>query len=204
MKIDLPAHRQALRFLLGHWLHFILLGIFGVVGITSLHELAHAVAVWLQGGEVLEFVVLGDEEAWGHVRYQFPEGVAYSSRLISLAPAIAALAALTLGWLLALVGPRKDGHIARAVFFWLCLMPVGELGFMGLGYFTVGARCDLLYAFGPISWPLRMAGLALGCVVVALLYALQRRLFDELRLDQGAFALLGVMAVAGLCGVLLI
>ncbi len=199
-----PVHRQAQRFLLGHWLHILLLGIFGAVGITSLHELAHAAAVWLQGGELLEFVVLGDEEAWGHVRYSFPEGVGYSDRLISAAPALAALGALMLGVAGAMVRPERDGQLARALFFWLCLMPAGELGFMGLGYFTVGARCDLYYALGPISWPVRLAGLALGCSLVALLYALQRRLFDELALGQGAFALLGVTAVAMLCGVLLI
>ncbi len=198
------APRQALRFLLGHWLHFLLLAIFGVVGITSLHELAHAGAVWLQGGDLLEFVVLGDEEAWGHVRYQFPQGAAYSARLISAAPAIAALGAMMTGVVASMLGPERDGHIAKAVWFWLCLMPAGELGFMGLGYFTVGARCDLLSAFGPITWPLRLAGLAMACSVVALLFGLQRRLFDQLALSQGAFALLGALALLGLCGVLLI
>jgi hypothetical protein len=196
--------RQALRFLLGHWLHFLLLGIFGVVGVTTLHEGAHAMGVWLQGGELLEFVVMGDEESWGHVRYQFAPGAQYSARLISLAPAIGALGALMVGLVAALFGPRRDGHLAKAVWFWLCMMPAGELGFMGLGYFTVGARCDLFYALGPITWPLRLAGLAMGCSVVALLYGLQRRLFDDLALGQGAFALLGGLAVVGLCGVLLI
>ncbi len=190
--------------MLGHWLHFLLLGIFGVVGITTLHELAHAGAVWLQGGELLEFVVMGDEASWGHVRYQFAPGAVYSARLISLAPAVTALGALMLGLGAALLGPRRDGAVARAVWFWLCMMPAGELGFMGLGYFGVGARCDLFYAFGPITWPLRLAGLAMACAVVALLFGLQRRLFDDLALGQGAFALLGALAFVGLCGVLLI
>ncbi len=198
------ALRQALRFLLGHWLHLLLLAGLGVVGITTLHELAHALAVWAQGGILEEFVVLGDEEAWGHVRYSFPQGVSHSSRLISLAPAIAAVGALMLGLLVALLGPRRDGHIARAAYFWLALMPAGELGFMGMGYFTVGARCDLFYALGPISWPLRLAGLGLACCLVALLYTLQRRLFDDLALGQGAFATLGGIAVVGLWGVMLI
>ncbi len=200
----LPVHRQALRFLFGHWLHLILLALFGVVGITGLHELAHAAAVWVQGGVVDELVVLGDEEAWGHIRYHVPEGVRFSARLVSLAPAIAAVAALMVGLVVAMVGPRRDGHLARAVYFWLALLPAGELGFMGLGYFTVGARCDLYWALGPISWPTRLAGLAMACCVVSLLFALQRRLYDRMALDAGAFTLLGGVALLGLCGALLI
>ncbi len=196
--------REVLRFTLAHWLHFLLLLGLGVVGITSLHELAHAVAVWVQGGELLDFRVLHDGTSWGHVQYRFPEGVAYNARLISAAPAIAALGAFGLGSLVAVVSKPGDGHVPRAVFFWLCLMPVGELGFMGLGYFTVGARCDLWYALGPISWTLRCLGGLMACCVVALLYGIQRRLFEDLALGPGAFALLGTVAFVGLVAVMLL
>src|SRR5262245_55064424 len=97
--------REALRFLLRHWPHALLV-IPGVLGVTILHEGAHALAAMAQGGIVTEFVWLPSPGRWGYTAYHFPPGVAYSSFAISIAPYVMWTGMAAVATLLALLPVR--------------------------------------------------------------------------------------------------
>ena len=63
--------KDMVSFFKGHWPHFIL-AVPGAVAFTALHELAHCVVVWVQGGSVTGSVWLPSGADWGHMRYSFP------------------------------------------------------------------------------------------------------------------------------------
>lgn len=56
--------REIWTFMRRHWLHVLLVPP-GALLVTLLHESAHAVAVWIQGGTILEFVWQPTKQLWG-------------------------------------------------------------------------------------------------------------------------------------------
>ncbi len=71
---------EALRWVGRHWVHIVIAPVVVIV-FTVVHEFAHAVAVWAQGGRVTEFNVIPGGGLWGYVRYEFDGGVEYSPAL---------------------------------------------------------------------------------------------------------------------------
>jgi hypothetical protein len=58
----------------------------GSVLVTLLHESAHAAAVGLLGGELLQFVWWPTDGHWGFVRYRMPDPNGPEIRWVALAP----------------------------------------------------------------------------------------------------------------------
>lgn len=86
-------------FLQRHAAHLVFL-LPAAVGVTVLHELAHAMAVVLAGGTVLDWGILPRDGAWGHVGYRLPIERAGAMRVIAAAPYLLwlLLAAATAVW----------------------------------------------------------------------------------------------------------
>ncbi len=131
--------RELLAFLRSHWLH-VLFAAPGALLVTVAHEAAHCAAALVQGGTVTEFVWLPGGGYWGHMRYEFPQGVRYSSFAVSIAPyvfwllvaawvavAFMALASIVLGFLVQRRLYRERRLSARA-YAVLCAIAVLGIG----------------------------------------------------------------------------
>lgn len=119
--------KEVLQFFRGHWPH-VSIGVPGLVAFTILHELAHCVAVWLQGGTVTEFVWLPSAGEWGHMRYDMSLDVPISSKIVSLSPYIFEVGSVfsCLG-ILTMRQAAWSFPVAVAMFCWLYIAPVGDL-----------------------------------------------------------------------------
>jgi hypothetical protein len=191
--------RDVLRFLRGHWPHFLLL-VPMAVGYTILHEASHAAIAIVQGGEITEFVWLPSAGEWGHVRFRFPAGARYSPTIISLAPYLVSLALCATAAGLSLARRRWRHWSASTVFVWLWLVPLGDVANAALPY-AAGARNDLRGAFGPPT-PWSLIPLAvLGLAAAAAGFWLQRRLYAKRAIGWPAYLALGLVAVALLLAV---
>jgi hypothetical protein len=80
--------RHCIVFVKAHWPHLLLVPP-AIFAVTIIHEGAHAVAVWAQGGSVTEFAFVPTRALWGHVSYQFPLRVTYSDFAIGVLPYVA-------------------------------------------------------------------------------------------------------------------
>jgi hypothetical protein len=179
-----------------HRVHLIL-AVPGLVVCTSVHETAHAVAVWFQGGQVLEFVWLPQSTLWGFVRYDFPPARPYSVQAIAFAPYVLwialALAILAIAW------RRKAWPfwLASSLFFWGYAVPMADTGYAALPY-LLGGQNDLWSVFDAhTAWTKACIVFAIVAAVVAGFY-LQRRLYGERGLSKAAYAILASLSLAGI------
>jgi hypothetical protein len=144
------------------------------VGVTFLHEAAHAVVAIALGGTVTEFAFLPGPHALGHVRWQPPAGApAWMGDAVGVAPyvmwSLVAAATIALAWLRV----RLNRWIAAAIFFWCYFIPLGDIAwnlYGGRGDLAIGGVDGLIVqAVGTIAL---LAAFALG-------HGVQRRLFRE-------------------------
>lgn len=134
--------RRVGRFILGHWPWLLLAAPVALLG-TVVHELFHAVAVWVQGGAVLDIQLLPRGSTLGHVRW---DGAHVNGRLVFVAP--------TIGWLiLSLVGLRLVGRFraggagAKLALILAWLLPLGDTS-LSLSRLALGVpEADLSRAF---------------------------------------------------------
>lgn len=185
-----PALKQTIRFLIRHWPH-VLIAVPMVIGVTALHESAHALAVVVQGGEVLQFSIWPDGDRWGFVTYRnvgshFAVAIAPYAMWVGMMIAAAALAMSAKGWPFA---------PASTVFIWGYVVPFGDIAntwTMWVG----GAGNDFAHAFGGAGL-LGGVGLAAACVLVVVAgYPVHRRLYGEAALPLAGYAALGGAAIA--------
>jgi hypothetical protein len=196
-----PVLAEALRFVRRNRVHFLLF-VPGAFAYTWFHEAMHALAVTAQGGTLLEFVITPSAGEWGHVQYTFPAGAPRSELAIALAPYLASLALCGLCCAhAALAGPRKYA-IASVLYFWMYLVPLGDVGIACLPYLAGAVSgSDLQHAWGTPSVALKAGLFAAGAASALLAFPLQRRLYPrEEALSLGAFSVLGVLA-AGVIGI---
>jgi len=208
-------------FLRNHWVHFVIL-IPAAIAYTFVHESLHALAVIVQGGKMVEFVWVPSPKEWGHVRYEFPEGQAYSELVILLAPYLlpltlllsgtAILAVFFMGWkpMPLLSEPAlslSKGQVrrltasckvspgtGRLVYFWLFLVPVFDLAHAAIPY-QLGARNDFYYAFGrPTLFSSYLISFT-GAFLAFSGYILQKRVYQKEQLSVQAYAVLAVLVV---------
>lgn len=118
--------REAGTFISTHWMHFLLL-LPALIGVTVVHEAAHAVAVLGQGGVVPEFRCWPLAGHWGQIRYSFPAGAQYAATAISLAPYALWLALCALTALVALRRQARPFWLASTLFFWCLLVPLADV-----------------------------------------------------------------------------
>ncbi len=179
-----------------HWPHLIL-AVPGLILVTLVHEAAHAGAVLLQGGLVLEFAWLPDGMRWGHVSYDLPSSSIYSLAFLDLAPYLVWLTLALTAVLLSLRRKTYPFWTASSIFFWLYIVPLGDIGNTAFPYLR-GSFNDFTSVFQsptPLAWSVIAAGVA---VAVGLGFGVQRRLYGEAALSRRSCLVLVVITLLGL------
>ncbi len=187
-------------FFKGHWPHLVL-AIPMVVGFSVFHELAHCLAVWMQGGTVLEFTWLPDGDDWGRVEYIFSTGVDFNQAAVSLAPYGLWLLLVLVTWLLSLKRKAWSFWMASILFVWLYIAPVADIANAAISYVLWGTSNDLRDAFGPPDLPLKGGLAVLGVLLACLGFSIQKRLYRNRAMGMTAYC---VLAMFGLFSMLLI
>ncbi len=209
MRVD-PNHRpsmvdakatlaEVLLFCKRHRVHALLLPL-AAIGITALHESAHALAAIVQGGQILELVVWPGDGEWGHVQYRFPPGVAYSSTAISLAPYVMWAGLMALVMLASLRGRPWPFWVASTLFVWGFAVAYGDIAYAWLGWLS-GAPNDLGRTFGAAGPEMAAALAAVSLVVAVLGYFVQRRLYGGRALSPLACGVVSALTGAALLAV---
>jgi len=196
------AWRDLSYALIAFWPQLALAPALFFVGVTFLHESAHALVAIALGGRVTEFAFLPGPHNLGHVRWEPPANAsAWLGDLVSIAPyvmwSLLAAATAALAWLR---GPLNR-WLAAAVFFWCYFVPLGDIAwnlYGGQGDLAVGGLDGLILQ--AIGTPALLASFAVG-------YLVQRRLFGRRAVRvrgylAGAFALGAASAVAAGLGLL--
>ncbi len=189
-------------FIRRHGVHA-LLCVPGAILVTLLHEAAHALAAWAQGGRLLEFVWLPwvAEGKWGYVSYDFPAGVEYSGFAIAVAPYVLWLMLAAAACLLSMRRRPWSYGLASTFFFWLYFVPLADIANAAFPWLA-GKENDFAQAFGPAT---QVGGVLVGLLsLLAILigYGVQRGLYASARLSLGAYAVLVLAAGAAVCGVM--
>ncbi len=193
----MPLIVEILRFCKRQW--FVLPAVIpALVLFTLFHEAAHAAAVVLQGGRIVEFVWLPTGGLWGHIRYHFSDEN-YSATTIAAAPYVMWLAASTFAAVLSLSRRKFPFVLASFIFVWLYVAPAADIANTAFPY-VLGSRNDFFSVFGKPS-PALTATLVVCCMVyVAAGFFVQRRLYRQdalsgrayLALVASMFVLLGI------------
>ncbi len=162
------------------------------VGVTFLHEAAHALVAIALGGTITEFAFLPGAHNLGHVRWEPPPNApAWMSDAVSVAPyvmwSLLAAATVAFAWRRA----RLNRWLAAAIFFWCYFVPLGDIAwnlYGGQGDLAVGGLDGLVVqAVGSAAL---LAAFALGHLV-------QQWLFDERAVDvRGYLACAAVIGAA--------
>lgn len=178
-----------LRFFKGHWPH-VLLVVPGAIVVTAFHEMAHCLAVWLQGGSVTSFECIPSGDKWGEMHYEFPQGAAYSGALIATAPYLASFALCVTTAILASRRRPWSYPIASTLFVWLFIVPAADIANAAIPYILRDADNDLRHAFGETNTSAWAIGLTAGMLLAAAGYQIQRRLYRERAIRLPAYAIL--------------
>lgn len=186
---------QIKDFFRGHWPHLLLAIPLGIA-FTALHELAHSVAAWLQGGTVTSFVWLPSSAGWGHMSCSFPAGARYSMRAIMLAPYALYLGMNLLAGVLSLRRSAWSFPVASTVFVWLFIAPVADIANTAIPYALWNTYNDFHRAFGPSRLLISSVLLVLGLSVAWYGYWLNRRLYRARAVGFPAYC---ILALAGVC-----
>ena len=180
----MPLIIEILRFCKRQW--FVLPAVIpALVLFTLFHEAAHAAAVVLQGGRIVEFVWLPTGGLWGHIRYHFSDEN-YSATTIAAAPYVMWLAAGTLAAVLSLSRRKFPFVLASFVFIWLYVAPAADIANTAFPY-ILGSKNDFFSIFGRPS-PALATTLAVCCLAyIAVGFFVQRRLYRQDALSGKAY-----------------
>ena len=180
----MPLIGEILRFCKRQW--FMLPAVIpALVLFTLFHETAHAVAVLLQGGHIVEFVWLPTRGLWGHIRYSFGDDN-YSPVAIAAAPYLMWLAASTFAAVLSLSRRKVPFVLASFVFIWLYVAPAADIANTAFPY-ILGSTNDFIGVFGSPSPALTLT-LATCCLAyIAVGFFVQRRLYRQYALSAAAY-----------------
>lgn len=118
--------KDILSFFRSHWPHLII-AIPVAIALTIVHELAHCSVVWIQGGNVTDFVWLPSGSEWGHIQYSFPKGVEYNQTAVSFAPYAFWICCCLLAGLLSLKKSPWQFWFASIIFVWLFIVPMADI-----------------------------------------------------------------------------
>lgn len=192
--------KDVLYFFKGHWPH-VVIAIPGAVAFTALHELAHCVAVWLQGGFVDEFKWLPSRTEWGHMRYLFPPGVTHSTAAVSLSPYAAWVLLCLLAGLLSLRRNKWPFWFASTVLVWLFIVPLADIANAVVPYLFMDANSDFRDALGPARPQFVVAAGIFGLAAASYGYSLNRRLYRDRAAGFPAYCVLAATALVAVVAI---
>lgn len=184
--------KDIFRFFKGHWPHLVV-AIPAAVAFTALHELAHCVAVWVQGGAVTEFVWLPSGAKWGYMRYSFPSDAEYSEAAISLCPYAFWIAFCLFAGVLSLKRSAWPFWRSSTIFVWLFIAPVADIANAAVPYLIYDTDNDLRSAFGPIQSQLVLPLVGLGVAIAIYGYLLNKRLYRNRSVGLPAYCALAAI-----------
>jgi len=185
--------KDILLFFKGHWPHLII-AIPAAIIFTVPHELAHCLAVWIQGGTVTDFVWLPSGSEWGHMSYSFPSGVEYSQTLVSLSPYIFWTSFCLIAGLLSLRKTAWHFWIASTIFVWLFIVPFADIANAAIPYLLWNNDNDFQQAFGPSQPSFVLIAIILGIVALIYGFIINKRLYRERALGFPTYCILAISA----------
>lgn len=194
MEVRAGIPQEIGAFLWRHKLEMLLLPLWALTAATLLHELGHAVFVWLQGGIVHDLSFAPEQAQLGHVSYTLPK--AGRHWLVSLGPFLLWLGCLLTASAAIFEFSRGKAEVmTRGLYVWLFVVPLGDIVWHALPWMR-GAENDIFNVLGPPN-----LGTVLGVwlVIVSLLtlgYAVMRRGYGGTSLSSRAYALLALAALA--------
>jgi hypothetical protein len=181
------------RWVLGLWPHLIALPVMFFV-FTALHESAHALAVIVQGGEIIEFSIIPTADVYGYIQYRFPEHSTASSWFVSVSPYLMWLGVMVATSALAFVR-LWNWWFGSTMFLWGYLCPWLDI-YLHWCRFQAGVRgplSDFSHAFGePAAWGwVLLAVMATSVAVWG--YYLHRRLYHDRYLSVPGYVALVIL-----------
>ncbi len=185
--------KDIIFFFKSHWPHLIV-AIPAAVAFTALHELAHCVAVWVQGGHVTNFVWLPTGTQWGYMQYSFPIGTEYSSTAISLSPYIFWIFFCLLAGILSLRRTNWSFWIASVIYVWLFIVPLADILNTTAPYLLKNANNDLQHAFGAVRSSYALIAVIVGIAIAIYGFLLNKRLYRDRSIGFSAYCVLTVVA----------
>jgi hypothetical protein len=194
MEVRPGVLREIGAFLWQHKLEALLLPLWALTVATLLHELGHAVFVWVQGGIVHDLSFAPEQAQLGQVSYRLP--AAGRDWLVSLGPFLLWLGCLlTASAAIFQFSRGKAEVMTRGLYVWLFVVPLGDVVWHALPWMG-GAENDIFTVLGPPN-----LGTVLGVwlVIASLLmlgYAVMRQGYGTSALSPIAYALLSLVALA--------
>jgi len=187
--------REIGAFLWQHKLEALLLPLWALTVATLLHELGHALFVWLQDGIVHDLSFAPGKSELGHTSYTLPDDG--RDWLVSLGPFLLWLGCLlTASAAIFQFSKGKAEMMTRGLYVWLFVVPLGDIVWHALPWMR-GAENDLFDVFGTPNlgtvlgaWIIIMSLLMLG-------YAVMRRGYGSRTLSASAYTLLALVALVG-------
>jgi hypothetical protein len=144
------------------------------VGVTLLHEAAHAVVALALGGTVTEFAFLPSGGNLGHVRWVPPPGApGFYGDLVTVAPYVMWSLFAASAALLAVRRARLGPWLGAAVFFWCYFVPLGDIAWN-----LYGTHGDLAIG-GAEGLVMQTVGTVALLGAYTLGHPIQRRLFGD-------------------------
>jgi hypothetical protein len=166
---------QTLRFCLFFSPHLLAAPVVLVLGVTFMHELAHAAAALAVGGAVTDFALLPGQGYLGHVRWDPPPGAGWvEDGLVSLAPYLMWSTMAALVCATAAFPNRLHWMVAASLYLYGYVVPIGDIAWN----LYVAGTSDLVVP-GPEGLFAQAVGslLLVGAYVVG--FWVQRRLFGD-------------------------
>lgn len=183
-------------FIRRHWPH-LLLAVPGALLFTVIHEGAHAAAVLLQGGTVLEFVWLPVADKWGYVGFDPPAMGAFSDFFVSIAPYLLWLSLAAVAAVLSLRRRPFAFPAASSLYFWIFVAPLADVANTAFPYLA-GKHNDFMQAFGPASLLAWVLIVLLGTLALVMGHLVQRRLYRAQGLGLPAYLVLSSAVMVSL------
>jgi hypothetical protein len=191
--------RDIVCFFRGHWPHLLLAVPMAVV-FTVLHELAHCVAVWLQGGSVDAFVWLPSGAEWGHMRYSCPAGTQVSAPIVSLAPYTVWLAACLVASILSRRKAQWAFWASSTIFVWLFVAPLADIANTTVPYMLLDSANDFRNAMGPVDGVIVVEILGAGILLACSGFSIHKRLYRGRAVGMPAYCVLVAVGLAVVLG----
>lgn len=178
-----------------HLWHLLLLPVLGLTVYTTLHEAAHGLAVYLQGGQIVSFRWWPTFDSLGMLEYTFPITAEYSIFYIALAPYIFWCCLMLLAFCVSFFHLPKYFLIHSSIFIWLFFLPLADIALAALPYAIFQQQNDFYDALGKPSYFIQLTIYAFSIAAVGLTWFVHKNLYRENALSKKSFTFLSVIGL---------